>query len=198
MNMCYYFLCFAFYSFVGWAYESAFYTIQQRRPVNSGFLNGCWCPIYGVGAFLDLIILGNIVNPVKLFFAGMLLTCTLEYIVSWILEVMFGKRWWDYTGWPLNIGGRICIIGGMAFGMLSVLLVKYIAPFTMELVYSLSQRTVLGLTVLIAAAIFFDLVLTIKNMDKSDEKLWYVQEQERAFTEFKGELVRKIKDTIHK
>lgn len=198
MNMCYYFLCFAFYSFVGWAYESAFYTIQQRRPVNSGFLNGCWCPIYGVGAFLDLIILGNIVNPVKLFFAGMLLTCTLEYIVSWILEVMFGKRWWDYTGWPLNIGGRICIIGGMAFGMLSVLLVKYIAPFTMELVYSLSQRTVLGLTVLIAAAIFFDLILTIKNMDKSDEKLWYVQEQERAFTEFKGELVRKIKDTIHK
>lgn len=198
MNMCGYFLCFAFYSFVGWAYESAFYTIQQRRLVNSGFLNGCWCPIYGIGAFLDLIILGNIASPIKLFFAGMFLTCGLEYIVSWALEMLFGKRWWDYTGWPLNIGGRICIIGGVAFGTLSVLLVKYIAPFTMELILSLSDKTVVGLTVLIAAAMFFDLVLTIKNMDKSDEKLWYVQEQEKAFTEFKGELVRKIKDAIHR
>lgn len=198
MNMCYYFLCFAFYSFVGWAYESLFYTIQQKKLVNSGFLNGCCCPIYGVGAFLDYIVLGNITSPVKLFFAGMVLTCTLEYIVSWVLEMAFGKRWWDYTGWPLNIGGRVCIIGGMAFGMLSVLLVKYIAPFTMETVFSLSARTAMAASGLIAAAMFFDLILTVKDMDKSDEKLWYVQEQERAFSEFKGELVKKIKDTIHR
>ncbi|MCI5604502.1 MAG: putative ABC transporter permease [Clostridia bacterium] len=198
MNMCCYFLCFAFYSFVGWAYESAFYTIQQRKFVNSGFFNGCWCPIYGVGAFLDLIVLGEMTNPLQLFFAGMLLTCTLEFLVSWVLEAAFGRRWWDYTGWPLNIGGRICIIGGIAFGVMSVLLVKYIAPFTMNLVLSLTDRAACGLAAVVAAAMLIDLIITIKYMDKSDEKLWYVQEQEKAFENFKGELVQRIRKGIRR
>lgn len=194
MSMGCYFLCFALYSFVGWAYETIYYTIQQRRLVNSGFLNGCWCPIYGVGAFLISGLLGGISNPVELFFAGMILTCTLEYIVSWILEKMFDKRWWDYTGWPLNINGRVCLIGGVAFGTFSVLFIKYIEPFTTQLMMSLNQRTVTMLTALILAAMAFDLFLTLRNMDKSDEKLWYVHEQERFFEEF----VEKIKNTIHK
>lgn len=189
-----YFLCFALYSFVGWAYESIYYTIQQRRLVNSGFLNGCWCPIYGIGAFLISGLLGEISNPAELFLMGMILTCTLEYIASYILEKMFDKRWWDYTGWPLNINGRVCIIGGMAFGTFSVLFIKYIEPFTTQLMLSLNHSTVTMLTALVSLAMAFDLLLTLRNMDKSDEKLWYVHEQERFFEEF----VEKIKNTIHK
>ncbi len=193
-----YFLCFALYSFVGWAYESVYYTIQQRRPVNSGFLNGCWCPIYGIGAFLISGFLGNIKNPVELFLAGMILTCTLEYIVSWLLEKMFDKRWWDYTGWPLNINGRVCLIGGLAFGTFTVLFVKYISPFTTGLIMSLRPRTVTMLCALTAMAMAFDLFLTLKDMDKSDEKLWYVREQEKFFSDFKGAIAEKIKNTIHR
>lgn len=194
MSMGCYFLCFALYSFVGWAYESIYYTIQQRRLVNSGFLNGCWCPIYGIGAFLISGLLGEISNPAELFFAGMILTCALEYLVSYILEKMFDKRWWDYTGWPLNINGRVCIIGGMAFGTFSVLFIRYIEPFTTQLMLSLNHSTVTMLTALVSLAMAFDLLLTLRNMDKSDEKLWYVHEQERFFEEF----VEKIKNTIHK
>ena len=82
MTILHYFLCFAIYSFIGWAYESAFYTIQQRRFVNSGFLTTCFCPIYGIGALLIILILRRIENPVMLFFAGMLLCSALEYSVS--------------------------------------------------------------------------------------------------------------------
>lgn len=198
MSMSCYFLCFALYSFVGWAYESVYYTIQQKRPVNSGFLNGCWCPIYGVGAFLISGLLGEIKNPVELFLAGMLLTCTLEYIVSWLLEKLFDKRWWDYTGWPLNINGRVCIIGGLAFGTFTVLFVRYISPFTTGFMMSLSSRTVTMLCALVAAAMAFDLFLTVKDMDKSDEKLWYVREQKKFFSDLKGTLTEKIKNAIHR
>lgn len=194
MTMGGYFLCFALYSFLGWAYESVFYTIQQKRPVNSGFLNGFWCPIYGIGAFLISGFLGGIENPVKLFLTGMVLTCSLEYLVSWMLEKMFDKRWWDYTGWPLNIHGRVCLIGGIAFGTFAVLFVKYISQFTTELVISLNHRTVSMLALLIAIAMAFDLMLTLRDMDKSDEKLWYVNEQEKFFEEVK----EKIKNTIHR
>ncbi len=198
MDIARYFLCFALYSFVGWAYESVFYTIQQRRLVNSGFLNGCWCPIYGIGAFLISGLLGGIENPVKLFLAGMVLTCSLEYAVSLVLEKMFGKRWWDYTGWPLNINGRVCLIGGLAFGTFTVLYVKYISPFTTELMLSLSSRTIVMLSGLVSVAIAFDLLLTLKDMDKSDEKLWYVREQEKSFENLKIAIVDKIKSTIHR
>lgn len=198
MDISRYFLCFALYSFVGWAYETIFYTVQQKKIVNSGFLNGCWCPIYGIGAFLISGFLGNIENPVKLFFMGMVLTCTLEYAVSWVLEKLFNKRWWDYTGWPLNINGRVCLIGGIAFGTFAVLFIKYLYPFTTDLMISLNNRTVYMLAALVAAAMIFDLFLTLKDMDKSDEKLWYVHEQEKSFEEFKGVIIEKIRNTIHR
>ena len=115
MNMCRYFLCFAVFSFIGWAYESLYYTIQQRKWVNSGFLNTCFCPIYGIGAMLDLILLGWIENTYVLFIAGMFITSVLEYFVSWLLESLFHQRWWDYTNWPVNIHGRVCVMAGAAF-----------------------------------------------------------------------------------
>ena len=48
--MCEYFIWFMLYSVIGWIYESVYCSIQQRRPVNRGFLNGPLCPIYGAGA----------------------------------------------------------------------------------------------------------------------------------------------------
>ena len=44
------FLWFLIYSFAGWAWETIITSIPQRRFVNRGFLNGPYCPIYGVGA----------------------------------------------------------------------------------------------------------------------------------------------------
>ena len=82
MSFCRYFLCFAVFSFIGWAYETVYYSIQQRKFVNSGFLSTCFCPIYGMGAMLDLILLGWIENPLILFFAGMVVTCSLDMIDS--------------------------------------------------------------------------------------------------------------------
>ena len=47
-------LWFFIYSFVGWVWETAQFTIYERRFVNRGFLNGPLCPIYGCGALMML------------------------------------------------------------------------------------------------------------------------------------------------
>ena len=129
MSICQYFLCFAVFSFIGWAYETVYYSIQQRKFVNSGFLSTCFCPIYGMGAMLDLILLGWIENPLILFFAGMVVTCSLEYFVSWLLETLFHKRWWDYTGEPFNFQGRISLAYSIAWGIIGTIFVEKIHPF---------------------------------------------------------------------
>ena len=181
MDVCRVFLCFALFSFIGWAYESIYYTLQQRRPVNSGFLNGCCCPIYGIGGLLDVMLLGEIENPVKLFLAGLLLTCTLEYFVSWLLEALFKKRWWDYTNWPLNINGRVCIIAGAVFGIMTVFLIKFLAPETFIVINGLPDTAVYITTAIIAALMLIDIIATIHNSDGFADKLWYVREQAKVF-----------------
>ena len=132
-----------FYNIVGWIYETLVCSIQEKRLVfNRGFLAGPYCPIYGSGALLDVFLLGWIHNPVLLFFAGMLVNCTLEYLTGWALEEIFHAKWWDYTGWFLNIKGRICFWGALAFGCMSVLLIKWIHPFVLRTTHLLPPLAV--------------------------------------------------------
>ena len=40
-------LYFFIYSFCGWLMETILCSVQERRFINRGFLNGPLCPIYG-------------------------------------------------------------------------------------------------------------------------------------------------------
>lgn len=46
-NCIYLFTYFIIYSFCGWVLESITKTIAQKKFINSGFLYGPFCPIYG-------------------------------------------------------------------------------------------------------------------------------------------------------
>lgn len=180
------FLFFVLYSFLGWVYESSFYTIQHKRFVNTGFLKGCICPIYGTGALLALLLLSDISNTVVLFFTAMIVCCTLEYFVSWLLEEMFGTRWWDYTNWPLNINGRVCILGALAFGTLIVLLIRCIHPTVEGFVMNLPISVIHILCTIFTVLIMCDMFYTLKHIDSSRDKLWFVKEQRNFFDGYNG------------
>ena len=44
-----YYLWFTIYSVLGWVYESILCSIEEKKIINRGFLNGPYCPIYGAG-----------------------------------------------------------------------------------------------------------------------------------------------------
>ena len=130
-----YFLWFIIYACLGWAWESFITSVPQRRFVNRGFLNGPYCPIYGVGALLFIFGTNAIKDPVLRFFAGALIACALEYVTSWTLEKIFHARWWDYTPRRINLNGRICLEGFLVFGLAAVLIPyvhQYISAFTAQ------------------------------------------------------------------
>lgn len=174
MDMYRYFICFVLYSFIGWLYESTYYTLRYRKPVNTGFLNGCFCPIYGIGALLDVAILGRIQNVWVLFLAGMVLTGSLEYFVSWVLEEIFDTRWWDYSAWPFNINGRVCLAAELAFGILSVLLIKVIHPAAISYIARMPERTIHFVCLITALILLMDLIMTVRHSEKFEKKLWFV------------------------
>ena len=130
---------------------------------------------------MALLLLSDISNTVVLFFTAMLVCCTLEYFVSWLLEEMFDTRWWDYTNWPLNINGRVCIYGAVAFGILIVLLIRCIHPFVESILLILPIHIINIMCAFFAALIIADKFYTLKHLDSFKEKLWFVKEQPKLF-----------------
>lgn len=166
-----YFLWFMIYSIIGWLYESLVCSVSQRKFVNRGFLNGPYCPIYGFGAVIDIVILGKIENPVLLFVLGAIADCSLEYVTSYIMEKLFNARWWDYSDRRFNINGRICLLGAVVFGLFSVLLIKVLHPFVLHYTQMISPMALHIICAVLLAAFVTDCLITIKGFTGFSKKL---------------------------
>ena len=95
-----------------------------------GFLYGPICPIYGFGAIILITCLENIkTNKIGKFFISLIAFTAFEYVVSVVLESLFGLRWWDYTNEPFNFQGRISLAFSMAWGVIGVVFIEEIHPF---------------------------------------------------------------------
>lgn len=125
----YYLLIFMIGSFIGWIYELLFYLLVDHVLVNSGFLYGPYVPVYGFGAVLMVIFLKRFKkNPFVLFLMAVLLTGVLEYVTGIVMWEIWSKRWWDYTGLFLNIGGYVCLRSVITFGIGGLILMYLIEP----------------------------------------------------------------------
>ena len=158
------FLWLMIYSIIGWIYESTICSIGQRKLINRGFLNGPYCPIYGTGAVLVLLVLGRLKIPVALFFAGAVLTCSLEYLTSWLMEKLFHARWWDYSKRKFNIAGRVCLIGAVVFGAFSVVLILVLHPAIKSLTDRLTDTALSVICAILFVGIVSDLIVTVKGL----------------------------------
>jgi len=112
----YIFFFFSF-CFVGWVWEVLLHLVQEHEIVNRGTMYGPWLPIYGCGGVLIIFFLNRFKdNKWKVLFLTMLLCGVLEYASSWILDYIFNSTYWDYKNMLVNINGRICLAGLLAFG----------------------------------------------------------------------------------
>lgn len=122
-------LSFFAYAFVGWAYESTICALLNHGHfANSGFLLGPCCPIYGVGALACWLLLRGIDNIGMQFVAAAVVCCALEYAAGLLLERTTHARFWDYSNFPLNINGRVCLYGALLFGSGAVLICRVAEP----------------------------------------------------------------------
>ena len=93
-----YFLLFTTYAVMGWIMEVIIFYFKTGSFVNRGFLIGPYCSIYGFGCILITVLFGKYKDkPLKLFFLSFLACTVFEYVVGYVMEVLFGGRWWQYT-----------------------------------------------------------------------------------------------------
>lgn len=160
-----YILSFFFYSAAGWFVESLYRSIGEKRIINSGFLTGPMCPIYGTGALVMTIFLYDPFKdkPLLVFLLGMVLCDIVEYITSVLMEVLFHARWWDYTYEFLNIKGRICLKHTLYWGVVALTFVKLIHPHVDKVIMSFNVKTVRFILIGIFVVFFIDVANSVRK-----------------------------------
>lgn len=171
------FLWLMIYSFFGWIYESILCSITSGSLVNRGFLNGPVCPVYGFGALVVILAFWREPNIQvwNLFFSSMVLTCTLEYLTSWAMEKLFHARWWDYSQYRFNINGRVCLLGAVAFGAFSVLLIKVVHPRVSAFVDGFSPAAITAASAALFLTGAADCMVTVRHILALNGRLAEIQ-----------------------
>ena len=201
-----YLLMYFLYSALGWTVESTYRslgetyrarkTTKEKKIINSGFLNGPLCPIYGAGAMVFEILLA----PFKkhwwaVMLLGMVFADIVEYVTSVLMEKLFHARWWDYSEEFMNLNGRICLKHTIYWAVFSLVYVYMVAPIYDYLI-SFVPQNIRNIALAVIFVIFIiDLYFTVMaalNLQKIVKKL----EGLRTNVLLAGEYVRAAAGTI--
>lgn len=185
---------FIIYSFLGWSLESIYKTICLRKPVNSGFLYGPFCPMYGIGAVL-MTSIGEISNNIiVIFLISFLVFSIWEYIVAVILEKLFKTKYWDYSDLKFNIQGRVCLKNSIYWGILGVFLIFIIHPIIENLTNLIPSDILRYTNIILCIAIIVDTSITIYRIMFIDKKIRQVFE----IGDTLKEKIKEFKETEYK
>lgn len=163
-------IIFFLFAFVGWLWEVLLHLINEGAFVNRGVLHGPWLPIYGVGGTLVLIFLNKLRDKPAVQFISIIIICGIvEYFTSYFLEIAHnGEKWWDYSGYFLNLNGRICAEGLLVFGLAGMAAVYAIAPAIDDIIKKIDSKVVITISIVLSSIFILDNIYSKSNPNKGD------------------------------
>lgn len=153
------------FSFLGWGLERLFAAVtrspRQRRRC---MLLAPLCPVYGLGVAAVLALPSPCLTGWRLYVCGGLTATAVEYLYHWLGDAFLGVRFWDYTGVPGNIRGRVCLPFSLAWGLLMFPALRLTAPIAALAARVPPPLTWLGMMVFTA-----DSVCTLRFLSASHD-----------------------------
>ena len=157
-------LLFFSFSFMGWLWEIGIHLYEDGVFVNRGFLNGPYVPIYGCGSVFILVFLNRLRSKPFLEFTSIILLCgIMEYGTATVLDFVYHAKWWDYSGYFLNIQGRICAEGLLIFGVFGCLVVYFFGPVFDNLFRKWRLRVVAPICIALLVVFMGDIIYSSVN-----------------------------------
>ena len=157
----------AIYSFIGWIVEVLWVFAKSQHLENRGFLTGPFLPIYGIGAVLLLLFVEPYVkNPFLVFVASVVVTSTVEYLSSLILDKVFHISLWNYHDRRFNVNGRICLENSLGFGALGLLLIYVLQPWISGGLKALPHDAAIAIAWLLIGILIVDSANSIRSLAK--------------------------------
>ncbi len=189
--------CFFIYAFLGWCAEVAFHTLTCGSFSNRGFLYGPICPIYGFGAVIVLLVTSPFAgNIFLLFLVSAILTTALELVTGFVLDKIFHNKWWDYSMYPFNLGGYICPLFSILWGLACVLIIKCVHPALMFPVKFIPKTLGTVLLCVFGACFIADSVLTVLTILKFNRHLRVLEKVACDLKSFSDSIGLKINDNM--
>ena len=183
MSIYYSIFYFFVYGFLGWCTEVIFAAFKQHRFVNRGFLNGPICPIYGVGVTLVIACLEAFQsNLLLLYISSVILVTVLEGVTGWAMDKLFHNKWWDYSKLPFNIGGYVCLLFSLIWGVACVFIVYFVHPLIHQVLSLIPHTAGIALIAILGIALLSDMIVTTSAIVKFNQYL---------------ELLKHITDELH-
>ena len=172
MSIYYSILYFFVYGFLGWCTEVIFAAFKQHRFVNRGFLNGPICPIYGVGVTLVIACLEAFQsNLLLLYISSVILVTVLEGVPGWAMDKLFHNKWWDYSKLPFNIGGYVCLLFSLIWGVACVFIVYFVHPLIHQVLSLIPHTAGIALIAILGIALLSDIIVTTSAIVKFNQYL---------------------------
>lgn len=195
-----YIFSFFIYAFLGYLCEVAYCSICQRHLVNRGYLYMPICPIYGFGAILIIFTMNPIIDMWYLvLILGILLTSSLEYLTSYIMELIFHMRWWDYSQRKFNINGRVCLRNSLMFGALVMLVMYVLVPIVQNIMDWIGPLGIWIINIILLVGLIVDFIFsTIKNINIAKIVVKINELTEEAtdkLKELKSNVAEKLQET---
>ena len=165
-RICYIFLLFIIYSFVGYIVEIINCSFNSKKLVlNRGFFLGPYLPIYGVSC----ILMGSFIIRYKsdlltVFVMSAFVCSTVEYITSYVLEKIFKARWWDYSDRKFNLEGRVCLGNAFLFGVGGVIFTYVLNPLVVSMLDKLPMLALRIIAIALMVIFLVDVVITITTL----------------------------------
>lgn len=172
MSIYYSILYFFVYGFLGWCTEVIFAAFKQHRFVNRGFLNGPICPIYGIGVTLVIACLEAFQsNLLLLYISSVILVTVLEGVTGWAMDKLFHNKWWDYSKLPFNIGGYVCLLFSLIWGVACVFIVYFVHPLIHQVLSLIPHTAGIALIAILGIALLSDIIVTTSAIVKFNQYL---------------------------
>ena len=191
----YLFWYFLIFSILGLIIETVYCLVTSNTlESRKGLIWGPFCPIYGVCGALIIYILSklNCKTVIKLFLAGFLFGSVAEYILSYGLEAIYGMRFWNYDYLQFNLNGRICLLFSIYWGILSIVLIKFVKPFIDKILDKIKphKRNIIELGIFIFLCI--DCLVTIWGIQTYQNRVVYG----KTYTPQSNNIISQLRATV--
>lgn len=173
LEIFFFFLC----SIAGFLWEVLLMYRLSWSYVNRGFFYGPWLPVYGVGGVLFHLLLGERhrhtqtssrinfrlrkrtpfwLRFLETFVLTALLGTVLEFALGWFLDAFWNLHYWDYTSYPFQFQGYICLFSSLGFGIAGALWICIFSSFFSRLWFRFSAKNRRNLNALLLLLFAFD------------------------------------------
>lgn len=168
---------FIIYAIIGWCTEVSYAALDTGKFVNRGFLNGPYCPVYGCGVVIVITILTPLKHSLLILFIGsVILTTVLEFITGYLLEKVFHNQWWDYSDYPFNIKGYVCLKFSIYWGLACTFIMNVLHPIIYKGIRLLPHLPGVILLGILMVIFLVDCGITVSTILKFNKRLKVMDE----------------------